>query len=96
MVDLKKKKSFLEGSVDRAIYRDYIVNQRFFIYCSLVCASVCKKIAYYSDQGLVIISRCVFRWSVHKEIAYVSESRVGVYSKRCVQAVCTQKNKHCR
>ena len=28
-------KTFLEGSVDRVIYRDYIVNRRFFIYCSL-------------------------------------------------------------
>ena len=27
--------TFLEGSVDHIIYRDYIVNQRFFIYCSL-------------------------------------------------------------
>ena len=27
--------TFLEGSVDRVIYRDYIVNWRFFIYCSL-------------------------------------------------------------
>ena len=27
--------TFLEGSVDRVIYRDYIVNRRFFIYCSL-------------------------------------------------------------
>ena len=26
--------TFLEGSVDRVIYRDYIVNPRFFIYCS--------------------------------------------------------------
>ena len=28
-------KTFLEGSVDHVIYRDYIVNRRFFIYCSL-------------------------------------------------------------
>ena len=28
-------KTFLEGSVDRVIYRDYIVNRRFFIDCSL-------------------------------------------------------------
>ena len=28
-------RTFLEGSVDRVIYRDYIVNGRFFIYCSL-------------------------------------------------------------
>ena len=28
-------KTFLEGSVDLIIYRDYIVNRRFFIYCSL-------------------------------------------------------------
>ena len=27
--------TFLEGSVDRVIYRHYKVNQRFFIYCSL-------------------------------------------------------------
>ena len=27
--------TFLEGSVDLIIYRDYIVNRRFFIYCSL-------------------------------------------------------------
>ena len=26
---------FLEGFVDRVIYRDYIVNRRFFIDCSL-------------------------------------------------------------
>ena len=30
--------TFLEGSVDRVIYRDYIVNRRFVIYCSLACA----------------------------------------------------------
>ena len=28
-------KTFFEGSVDHIIYRDYIVNRRFFIYCSL-------------------------------------------------------------
>ena len=28
-------RTFLEGSVDRVIYRDYIVNRHFFIYCSL-------------------------------------------------------------
>ena len=33
-------KTFLEGSVDLIIYRDYIVNRRFFIYCSL--ATICK------------------------------------------------------
>ena len=27
--------TFLEGSVDRVIYWDYIVNRRFFIYCRL-------------------------------------------------------------
>ena len=31
-------KTFLEGSVDRVIYRDYMVNRRFFIYCSLATA----------------------------------------------------------
>ena len=30
-------KTFLEGSVDRVIYRDYIVNRCFFIYRSLAC-----------------------------------------------------------
>ena len=30
-------KHFLEGSMDRVIYRDYIVNRHFFIYCSLAC-----------------------------------------------------------
>ena len=30
-------KTFLEESVDLIIYRDYIVNRRFFIYCSLAC-----------------------------------------------------------
>ena len=30
-------KTFLEGSVDYAIYRDYIMIQSFFIYCSLAC-----------------------------------------------------------
>ena len=29
--------TFLEGSVDHVIYRDYIVNRRFFMYCSLAC-----------------------------------------------------------
>ena len=28
-------KHFLEGPVDLIIYKDYIVNRRFFIYCSL-------------------------------------------------------------
>ena len=28
-------KTFLEGSVEHIIYRDYVVNRRFFIYCSL-------------------------------------------------------------
>ena len=27
--------TFLEGSVDHVIHRDYIVNRRYFIYCSL-------------------------------------------------------------
>ena len=35
---LKKKKFFLEGFVDHVIYRDYIVNRRFFIYSSLATA----------------------------------------------------------
>ena len=29
--------TFSEGSVDRVIYRDYIVNLRAFIYCILAC-----------------------------------------------------------
>ena len=32
--------TFLQGSVDHIIYRDYIVNRRFFIYCSLACGVV--------------------------------------------------------
>ena len=32
--------TFLEGSVDHIIYRDYILNRRFFIYCSLAYTSV--------------------------------------------------------
>ena len=32
-------KTFLEGSVDRVIARDYVVNRRFFIYCSLASAN---------------------------------------------------------
>ena len=32
-------KTFLEGSIDHIIYRDYIVNGRFLIYCSLVTVS---------------------------------------------------------
>ena len=32
-------KHFLEGSVGLIIYRDYIVNRRFFIYCSLACGT---------------------------------------------------------
>ena len=28
-------KTFLEGSADHVIYRDHIMNRRFFIYCSL-------------------------------------------------------------
>ena len=31
-------KTFLEGSVYHIIYRDYIVNRRFFIDCSLACS----------------------------------------------------------
>ena len=31
---------FLEGSVDHVIYRDYIVNRRFFIYCSLATTTI--------------------------------------------------------
>ena len=30
-------KTVLQGSVDHIIYRDYIVNRRSFIYCSLAC-----------------------------------------------------------
>ena len=29
--------TFFERSVDHVIYRDYIVNRRFLIYCSLAC-----------------------------------------------------------
>ena len=32
---LRFLETFLEGSVDHINYRDYIVNRRFFIYCSL-------------------------------------------------------------
>ena len=30
--------TFLEGSVDHVIYRNYTVNRRFFVYCSLACS----------------------------------------------------------
>ena len=33
--DLRFFETFLEGFVDRVIYRDYIVNQRLIIYCNL-------------------------------------------------------------
>ena len=33
-------KHFLEGSVDLIIYRDYIVNRCFFIYCSLATGDI--------------------------------------------------------
>ena len=33
--------TFLEGSVDRIIHRDDIVNRCFFIYCSLASVSPC-------------------------------------------------------
>ena len=36
-------KTFLEGSVDHIIYRDYIVNRRFFIYCSLATVRSCVR-----------------------------------------------------
>ena len=32
-------KTLIEGSVDYVIYRDYIVKQRFFSYCSPACES---------------------------------------------------------
>ena len=42
--------TFLEGSVDLIIYRDYIVNRRFFIYCSLACAH-----AREMEEGCIVI-----------------------------------------
>ena len=41
---LKKKKTFLEGFVDHVIYRDYIVNRRLFIYCSLASSKTLYKV----------------------------------------------------
>ena len=37
--------TFSEGSVDHIIYRDYIVNRRFFSYCSLACPCALAHIA---------------------------------------------------
>ena len=49
--------TFLEGSVDLIIYRDYIVNRRFFIYCSLACAQ------YYSPAlRLVSLRIMLLAW----------------------------------
>ena len=39
--------TFIEGSVDRVMYRDYTVNRRFFIYCSLAC-SRCSLFSFFT------------------------------------------------
>ena len=47
--------TFLEGSVDHIVYKDYIVNRRFFIYCGQACGSV------------VALSVCLIKAKVHQE-----------------------------
>ena len=53
-------KTFLEGSVDRVIYRDYIVNRRSFIYWSLACSTVQpqERRTYPSDVTLAQLTDC--------------------------------------
>ena len=43
VVRLKKKKFFLEGSVDDIIYRDYLANRRSSVYCSLACTTLTAR-----------------------------------------------------
>ena len=50
-------KTFLEGSVDHIIYRVYIVNRRFFIYCSLACDWQSKFMQDEQCQGDAVISK---------------------------------------
>ena len=51
-------KTFLEGSVDRVIYRDNIVNRRFFIYCSLAGGDVVRGQAYTWLAGVWSWNTC--------------------------------------
>ena len=38
--------------MDRAIYRDYIVNRRFFIYCSLATGSQAQSKRHYRSPSV--------------------------------------------
>ena len=61
-------KTFLEESVDLIIYRDYIVNRRFFIYCSLATWATLpvRATPSHSSQApdtsqILLILPCLFR-----------------------------------
>ena len=43
--------NILEGYVDRVIYRDFIVNRRFFIYCSLATAYKYGSDTAFGDES---------------------------------------------
>ena len=62
-------KTFLEGSVDRVIYRDYIVNRRFFIYCSLALLGQSDHtFSQYMHTSLITWSIRPYNRSVHARI----------------------------
>ena len=59
-------KTFLEGSVDHIIYRDYIANRRSFIYCSLACTHCCSTLhnersmdSLHTDRHPLSIFSCI-------------------------------------
>ena len=62
--------TFLEGSVDLIIYRDYIVIRRFFIYCSLACwQKMVHRAVRYSKQlpfSLMVLMKQDLWQAVHK------------------------------
>ena len=47
-------KTLLEGSVDHIIYRDYIVNRRSFIYCSLTTVKSLMLTSFYRVSSAVM------------------------------------------
>ena len=63
----------VEGCVDLIIYRDYIVNRRFFIYCSLAC----RKHFLVSTRSLPVWTENTLHHHYHQSLNREDRGRGG-------------------
>ena len=101
--DLKKQTTFLEGSVEHVINRDYIVNRRFFIYCSLATTwerrgwkpfTLTLQISE-NTYGVVPKGLLTFLGSLYKEIAKTTSGSFVYRFERQTARKNASFEKHC-